>query len=149
MHTTKRFESAISKLYQAFHNNDLNPECCCQCAVGNILDNRDHWKHLTDVHGSTTLNYIGNVNQAFGKRFNGYTPLELLHIEARFLAGCGYSLPLVKNSARSADCKSKDSLFNGLVEAISYLCALDGVSNVLDYSQLFQYESEDEVERIL
>lgn len=142
MHTTKRFESAISKLYQAFHNDGLNPECCLQCAVGNILDNRDHWKHFTDAHGSTALNYVGKVNQAFGKRFNGYTPQELLQIEARFLAGCGYALPLVRNSERPSDCKSKDRLFNGLVEAISYLCELDGIDNILDYSKLFEYDLE-------
>ena len=46
MKTTKRFDLAIQKLYQAFHNNTLNPDDCKLCAVGNILDNNDNWKHL-------------------------------------------------------------------------------------------------------
>jgi len=58
METTVRLEQAIKKLYVAFHNNQLHPECCKQCAVGNILDNTDSWKHLTNVHGSEVLNYV-------------------------------------------------------------------------------------------
>lgn len=139
MKSTNRFDTAISKLYNAFHNNQLNPECCLQCAVGNILDNKDQWKHMTDAHGSTTLNYVGKVNQAFGKRFNGYTPHELLTIEAKFLSGCGYQLPLFKNSKRPADSSSKEILFNGLSKAIEYLCQLDGIPNVMDYSKLFEH----------
>ena len=38
MKTTPRLESALKKLYTAFHGSTLNPECCKQCAVGNILD---------------------------------------------------------------------------------------------------------------
>ena len=63
MKTTKRFDLAIQKLYQAFHNNTLNPDDCKLCAVGNILDNNDNWKHLTDKHGSIKLNYLGKLHQ--------------------------------------------------------------------------------------
>ena len=94
MKTSARLEQAISKLYTAFHNNTLNPECCKSCAVGNILDNTDTWKHLTEGHGSLNLTYVGKVNEAFGRKLNGYSPLELLKIEAAFLSGCGYKLPL-------------------------------------------------------
>ena len=94
MKTSKRLDSAINKLYNAFHNNTLHPECCKQCAVGNILDNTNGWKHLSDHHGALELNYLGNIHQAFGRKFNGYTPLELLQIEATFLKACGYQLPL-------------------------------------------------------
>ena len=38
MKTTKRLEAALIKLYNAYHNNKLNPEDCTACAVGNILD---------------------------------------------------------------------------------------------------------------
>src|SRR5690606_19526586 len=80
MMTTKRFEKAVTKLYKAFHDDKLNPECCKQCAVGNICDNFDAWRYFTDSHGGTTLNYVGKVNEAFGKRINGYLPSELLKI---------------------------------------------------------------------
>lgn len=138
MKTTERFENAIKKLYIAFHNNKLHPECCKQCAVGNILDNRDMWKHLSDLHGDLQLNYVGKVHQSLGRRFNGYTPQELLHIEVTFLKGCGYSLPL--NNTKPKTPVNKDIQFNGLYEVVKYLCALDDIPNVMDYSKLFEFE---------
>lgn len=141
MNTSKRFDSAIKKLYNAFHNNQLHPECCQQCAVGNILDNKDSWKHLSDEHGSLKLNYVGLVNQNFGKKFNGYSPLELLKIEASFLEGCGYSLPLNHKGIKPKNPDDKDVLFNGLYKAVSVLCELDNISNVMDYSKMFKQKS--------
>ncbi len=138
MKTSYRLEQAISKLYKAFHSNELNPECCFQCAVGNILDNKDIWKNLSDQHGSLQLNYVGLVNQNFGRKFNGYTPLELLNIEAKFLKGCGYSIPLNRLGTKPKNPRDKDILFNGLCETIAFLCALDGVDNVMAYYELFE-----------
>ena len=140
MKTTARFNEAIQKLYTAFHNNTLNAECCKQCAVGNILNNTDSWKHLSDNHGSLRLNYVGVVNQKFGKRFGGYTPLELLKIESEFLKGCGYSLPLHHKGKRPSDPTDKDVLFNGLCAVVACLCELDGIVNVMDYSSLFNHK---------
>ena len=142
MKTSNRLDLAIKKLYNAFHNDELHPECCQQCAVGNILDNKDAWKHLSDDHGSLKLNYVGLVNQNFGKKFNGYTPLELLQIEAKFLQGCGYSLPLNHKGTKPKNPKDKDILFNGLSAVISFLCELDGAQNVMDYSKLFEIEND-------
>ncbi|MBT0606614.1 Na(+)-translocating NADH-quinone reductase subunit F [Aequorivita echinoideorum] len=140
MQLTSRLERAIGKLYNAFHDGTLNPECCNHCAVGNICDNTDSWKYLSDAHGSVVLNYVGLVNQKFGKRISGYTPLELLQTEAAFLKGCGYSLPLNYKSIKPKDPTSKETLFNGLCAAIEYLCALDGIENVMDYKSMFQFE---------
>jgi hypothetical protein len=136
-----RLDQALQKLYRAFHEGNLYPECCKQCAVGNILDHTDAWKHLTDVHGSLVLNYVGLVNQNFGRRFNGYTPLELLQIEAEFLKGCGYSLPLDRHCKKPQDPNDKETLFKGLSKAVEFLCQLDGIENVLDYSKLFEFEN--------
>ncbi|PHQ29558.1 Na(+)-translocating NADH-quinone reductase subunit F [Leeuwenhoekiella nanhaiensis] len=136
-----RFENAIQKLYRAFHNNTLDPECCKSCAVGNILDNTDSWKHLTEGHGSLRLSYVGQVNEAFNKRFQGYSPNELLKIEAAFLRGCGFQLPLKRNSFRPQDRKSKDILFEGLCEAVTVLCKLDRIPNVMDYQDLLKSEN--------
>ncbi len=141
MRTTYRLEQALKKLYVAFHNNQLHPECCKSCAVGNILDNTDGWKHLTDIHGSEVLNYVGVVNQNFGRTFNGYSPYELLRIESEFLRGCGYSGPLDRNCKKPKDPTNKDKLFEGLCSVVSYLCNLDGVFNVMDYSKLFETEN--------
>ena len=138
MKTTARFDNAIEKLYKAFHNNTLNPEDCKQCAVGNILDNTDSWQHLSDHHGSLQLNYVGLVNQKFGKRFNGYSPLEILQIEATFLKACGYQLPLHHKNTKPDNPRDTERLFNGLYEVVKYLCKLDAIENVMDYSKLFE-----------
>ena len=133
MKTSQRLDKALKKLYKAFHEGTLHPECCKQCAVGNILDHTDAWKHLTDLHGSVVLNYVGLVNQNFGRRFNGYTPLELLQIEVEFLKGCGYSLPLDRHCKKPRDPIDKETLFYGLSKAVEFLCKLDGVDNIMDY----------------
>jgi hypothetical protein len=136
----KRFENAIRKLYTAFHAGRLDPECCKHCAVGNVLDNNESWTHLTDHHGSLELTYVGKVNQLLGKRFKGYTPAELLAMEALFLKGCGYELPIAPGSKKPANRYAKDMQFNGLCAVVDYLCRLDGVPNVMDYSGLFDPE---------
>lgn len=94
MKISQRLEHALIKLYKAYHNNRLNPEDCTACAVGNILDNQDSWKHFSNEHGSLQLNYIGSVHQNLGRKFNGYTPQEILQIEKVFLDSCGFKTPL-------------------------------------------------------
>ncbi|MGJ5642409.1 Na(+)-translocating NADH-quinone reductase subunit F [Formosa sp. S-31] len=140
MKTTSRFNTAIQKLYTAFHDNSLHPECCKSCAVGNILDRTDSWKYLSDSHGTTKLNYLGQVHQNLGRRFNGYTPLELLQIEAEFLKACGYTVPLHHKNRKPKSPLSKDNLFKGLSAVVSLLCLFDGIPDVMDCSRLFQYE---------
>lgn len=141
MHPSARLDLALQKLYNAFHNNTLHPECCQQCAVGNILDGKDSWKHLSDEHGSTKLNYLGLVHQNLGRRFNGYSPSELLNIESQFLQGCGYSLPLRHNGIKPNNPTDKSILFEGLCRTVSYLCKLDGVDDVMDYSELLKFDN--------
>ncbi len=148
MKTTKRLDAAIEKLYTAFHDNTLNPECCKHCAVGNICNNTDSWKHLSDDHGSLQLNYVGLVHQNLGRRFHGYSPLEILKIEAEFLKGCGYILPLNYKNARPKNPTSKETLFNGLTATIAYLCELDNVKNIMDYSTLFQNAAKPSPKKI-
>lgn len=143
MKTSSRFDSAIQKLYNAFHNQTLHPEDCTQCAVGNILDNQDFWKHISDYHGCLELNYVGLVNQKFGKRFNGYTPLELLQIEIAFLRGCGYQLPLHHKNHKPENPKQPDTLFSGLQAVVGFLCKLDNIPDVMDCSELFNYNLEN------
>ncbi|MBD0832418.1 Na(+)-translocating NADH-quinone reductase subunit F [Aestuariibaculum sediminum] len=142
-----RLDNAIKKLYTAFHNNTLHPECCKQCAVGNILDNSDSWKHFSDEHGSTKLNYVGRVNEAFGKRFNGYTPSELLQIEVTFLKACGYQLPIHYKNTKPDTPTDKDVLFNGLQAVIEFLCKLDNNLNVMDYTKIFDKIKCDFIEK--
>lgn len=142
MKTTERLEQALTKLYIAFHNNKLNPECCSACAVGNILDNIDSWKYLSNEHGSLQLSYIGRVHQRLGRRFNGYTPQELLQIEKVFLEACGFKTPLCHYNPKPQNPRDKEILFNGLCAVVGFLCKIDNISNVMEYSKIFEYENE-------
>ncbi|RFN58448.1 Na(+)-translocating NADH-quinone reductase subunit F [Marixanthomonas ophiurae] len=142
MNTSQRLENALSKLYNAFHNNTLNPECCLQCAVGNICNNTDSWKHFSDLHGSLQLNYVGLVHQRLGRLVNGFTPQQLLEIEATFLKGCGFSIPLNRKGTKPKNPTSKETLFKGLCAVVEYLCALDNIENVMDYKKIFETEEQ-------
>lgn len=145
MNTPNRLEQALIKLYNAFHNNELNPECCAACAVGNILDNHDSWQHLSDEHGSLKLNYVGRVHQKLGRKFNGYSPLELLQIEKIFLEACGFKTPLCHYDQKPQNPRNKETLFNGLSAVVAFLCKLDNIPNVMDYSKIFEYEDENPI----
>lgn len=112
--------------------------CCC-----NILDNTDNWKHFSDYHGSLDLNYIGQVHESLGRKFNGYSPSELLKIEAAFLKACGYQLPLHHKNFKPENPTNKDILFDGLTKVITFLCELDGFSNIMDYTKLFEFENDN------
>jgi len=142
MKTSGRLEQALRKLYTAFHNNELHPECCKQCAVGTILDHTDSWKHLSDQHGSIALNYLGNVHEMLGRKFNGYAPQELLKIEATFLSACGYELPFHHKNKKPKDPTNKDVLFDGLCAVVKLLCDFDAVPNVMAYTKLFETEND-------
>ena len=139
MNLPVRLEQALSKMYSAFYQDRLDPEDCKYCAVGNICDNRDFWKHFTDLHGSDQLNYLGRLNEEFGKRFNGYSPKELLKTEAVFLRGCGYTFSKGRRLLKPAEKIDRDMMFSGLNAAVDYLCALDGVDNVMELYKGFDF----------
>lgn len=141
MRTTKRLEQALTKLYNAYHNNRLHPEDCTACAVGNILDNHESWKHLTDGHGSMQLSYVGKVHQNLGRKFNGYSPSELLQIEKVFLEACGFTTPLCHYNQKPNNPTAKDVLFTGLSAVVALLCEFDNLPNVMDFSKLFEHEN--------
>ena len=141
MKISKRLEQAMHKLYTAYHANTLNPECCKQCAVGNIADHKDAWKNFSEHHGSVSLNYVGTVHERIGRRINGYLPSELLQIEKTFLEACGFETPLSKNSKRPTNPTDMDVLFQGLSETIAYLCQLEGNKNVMEYTSIFKQHS--------
>jgi len=141
MKTSKRLEQALTKLYNAYHNNQLNPEDCAACAVGNILDNHDSWKHLSNQHGSLELSYVGRVHQNLGRKFNGYSPKEILQIEKVFLEACGFKTPLCHYNVKPLHLRANDVLFNGLSAVVSLLCKLDSIEDVMDLSKLFEQEN--------
>lgn len=145
MKTSIRLEQALIKLYKAYHSNNLNPEDCAACAVGNILDNHDSWKHLSNQHGSLELSYVGRVHQNLGRKFNGYTPQEILQIEKVFLDACGFKTPLCHYNKKPENPTANEVLFNGLAAVVDLLCALDNIPNVMDFSKLFEQENGEPI----
>lgn len=142
METSQRFNEAVSKLYKAFHENNLKPMSFQHCAVGTILDNNHYWKEFSDTNGSLNLNYVGLVHQRLNRKFNGYSPLELLEIEKSFLQASGYQLPIHYHSFTNKK-KSKKKLFKGLEAVIAQLCIFDNIPNVMDCSVLFDYDVKE------
>ena len=140
MNIPVRLGHALAKLYPAFYENTLNPECCKQCAVGTILDNSDAWKHFSDHHGTLHLNYVGLVHERLGRRYNGYAPSELLAIEKSFLEGCGYRTPFYYKTKLQVTNVSKEQLFDGMCAVITTLCSLDAISNIMEFKQLLYPE---------
>ena len=127
-----RLEQAALKLYEAFYDQTLQPDCCHHCAVGNILDRKDFWKHFTDHHGSVRLNYVGLVHQNLGRTYSGYSPLQLLEIESIFLRACGFALPLRRGS--TAPELTDDQLYQALVVTVNHLCKLEGMNDIMSIS---------------
>ncbi len=145
MKTSIRLEQALIKLYKAYHSNNLNPEDCAACAVGNILDNHDSWKHLSNFHGSLELSYVGRVHQNLGRKFNGYSPQEILKIEKIFLEACGFKTPLCHYNQKPENPTAKENLFEGLCAVVELLCDFDNIENVMSFSKLFEQENGEPV----
>jgi hypothetical protein len=139
---THRLEQSLTKLYHAYHNDLLEPECSCGCAVGNILNRTDAWKHLSDEHGSLNLNYVGKVHEMLGRTFGGYKPSELLLIESTFLEACGYQTPLRHNHKKPTNPTDKDLQFSGLCAVASLLCAMDNVPDAMKLNNIFEREND-------
>jgi len=133
MKTTKRFDEAVSKLYNAFHENRLDPLDCMACAVGNICDNESTW--FDSVH-----------NKDFNKRNipesvsikTGYSEKELESIETMFIYGVKHRKE--KMLFHNGYGNTKETQFLGLCAVVEYLCELDNIPNVMDYKKLFEQE---------
>jgi hypothetical protein len=74
--------------------------------------------------------------------------LELLKIEAEFLLGCGYSLPIDRSHKNTEVVISKEILFQGLSKVVSFLCVLDRIPDIMDCSQLFDFGIEEDKENM-
>jgi hypothetical protein len=60
------------------------------------------------------LNYVGKIHEVLIRRFNGYSPMDLLKIKEMFLKACSYKLPLDYRNKNARNTIYKYVLFNGL-----------------------------------
>lgn len=136
MKTTERFDKAVTKLYNAFHNGELNAMDCKMCAVGNMCDNTEEWVLNYESDTGYSQFELENIEKVF---MQGYIPeTETWRVvEKRFkgnILADGWDAKLVNKD-------NKDLCFIALCAVIEYLCELDNTPNVMDYTKLFETEN--------
>ncbi len=141
MITTKRFDEAVSKLYDAFHDGTLNAFDCTACAVGNIVGNSNWvgvtYKFINQINGCIP-NDITDID-ILNVENTGYSAIELRSVERIFMFGnCNGKTYFF----RKAEDSNKEIQFKGLCAVVEYLCELDNIPNVMDYAKLFETENE-------
>lgn len=132
-----RLENAITKLYTAFHDNRLDALDCEMCAVGNICgggnwDTNPLFARMTIFKTYIRQNMSDEEIQEGIKEIKstGYSAEELAKVELIFLDACGR----MKGT--------KEQQFKGLCAVVEYLCELDNIPNVMDYTKLFETEND-------
>ena len=148
MKTTERFDNAVSKLYTAFHNGTLNVRSCQACAVGNICGS-DDWKHILSplnrpnnfrlsVFPNRKQSDFNEITMTESMVKSGYSAFELSKIEKVFIDNHNLL------SSDDSECNIKNtSQYNGLCAVVEYLCELDNIPNVMDYTKLFESENNE------
>ena len=123
-----RTENAITNLYTAFHNDELDAFNCSACAVGNICNNNSKWS-------GWYLSSEGKLENRGEYPKSEYSFSELKQIELVFLT------PWIElgiwGDEHGLD---KETQFKGLCAVIEYLCELDNVPNVMEIQSLFEYK---------
>ena len=138
MKTTKRFEKAISKLYYAFHEGTLDAMDCEACAVGNILGHGDWGSNYIPEEGMWNGPIRKYFYQTSIKNNSGYSLKELGEVERRFL---NVSMKNGKYIEWNRYNRKKEIQFKGLCAVVEYLCELDNIPNIMDYTFLFETEN--------
>jgi hypothetical protein len=147
----ERFTNAVTKLYDAFHSGKLNAMNCKKCAVGNILDNYAGWDMFRDELGQlneTPLIYsFEEQKKALEVIYSyGYSLKEIIKVEEVFL-----NAMRIKDLQKPKKYKKKDKERNykGLCAVVEYLCELDNIPNILDYSSLFEFDDNNKPKKEL
>lgn len=150
MRTTERFEKAVAKLYQAFHDGTLDAVDCKKCAVGNMCGGESYWTEIRSL--GQGANNVPDVLIERLKKETGYSQRELIDIEYVFMHGYEfyskkvsiYKKEIRAHIGRFQSDKSilKQQQFYALCAVIEYLCELDNIPNPMDYSKLFETEND-------
>jgi P2-related tail formation protein len=110
------------------------------CAVGNLCDNKNYWECASQDFYTWNFDigfYKTNVTEHIKNEAKelihktGYSVSELIDVERIF----------IQNTGRQ---KTKEANFKGLEAVVEYLCELDNIPNVMDYSSLFEYNEKNE-----
>jgi len=135
MKKTKRFNQAVMVLYNAFHENRLDAFSCKACVVGNMIKGSKIWRMNNVIGIEKGLSPVKAEGRYYSPPFHkDYSEQELLNIEAVFLTEW--------SKEKSYDGTNKEIQFKGLCAVVEYLCELDGIKNVLDYTKIFETEND-------
>ena len=130
MKHSERFTKAVTKLYNAFHAGELEALDCGACAVGNICNNSTAWPNAGKFYDNS-FSYASPSQTRYAKQVierSGYSIEELIQVELLFIEAASLSVVV----------ESKESQFKGLCAVIEYLCELEGIPNIMDYTCLFE-----------
>ena len=139
MKTTERFDNAVSKLYTAYHENKLNAFDSCGCAVGNLMNNKGTWIQTRKAGCLGVVAPDIEIYKNFVKEIetvSGYSHQEILNVEKLFMINA------VGNYGVAFHKQTKETQFKGLCAVVEYLCELDNIPNVMDYTKLFESEND-------
>lgn len=106
------------------------------CAVGSMCDNTTEWSRFRKDGWHTGAEYhripgdhlINEAEESVKK--SGYSSIELVEVERIFL-----------ESFKDGGYRDKDKQFNGLCAVVEYLCGLEEIPNIMDYTKLFETEN--------
>lgn len=110
---------------------------CEHCAVGNICNNDSAWDNLPIFQSTLKwgndmqpCEYELEVAEIVIKE-SGYSKEELQRVEIIFLTATDFKKG------------TKETQFKGLCAVVEYLCELDNIPNVIDYTKLFESENNE------
>jgi len=126
----KRFTDAVTKLYNAFHDGTLEYGDCQKCAVGNIVGHGEWYFNCpSDLFKGKEIKedqFEISLNES------GYSVKELATVEKKFIMAF----------SENNDSENRLTQFNGLCAVVEYLCELDNIPNIMDYTSLFETEND-------
>ncbi len=143
MKTTKRLTKAMTRLYNGFHKGKLYAGSCDSCAVGNMVGGKANWYFALRVYTKAFKNHSYDIFTPLGLeqiRETGYSINEIEKIENIFER-------TVRHNAFQHK-QTKEGQFKGLEAVIKYLCELDGIDNVMDYTKVFDYNEKGAINKL-
>lgn len=136
---SERFTQAVTKLYNAFHKGELNAMNACCCAIGNLCDLNSGWRQIIPTK---TMSYSIPLEWQI---YTGYSQIELYNIESTFMRGTKNHTHkhIVNWHPSTINNDNKEGQFKALCAVVEYLCELEGIPNIMDYTCLFETENNE------
>lgn len=133
MKTTPRFDRASTRLYNAFHNGELNAYKCEACAVGNMCNGYSAWAcYREGVFGDP-------INDYHAEKLTGYSAKQLGLIEGEFMSHFQPRYVIHRRGIQNkTNGRDKNTQFKALCGVIKLLCKFDNIPNPMDYTAMFE-----------